>query len=90
VVWLLLATDDAIAEAGNAQLLRQAVAWLAESEDLLAISPDLADRPLRLTDARLAYARLVPVVGVPALFLLAGTRCGRCAALASGVLKKSL
>lgn len=68
------ATNDAIAEAGNAQLLRQAVAWLAESEDLLAISPNLpADRPLRLTDARLAYARLVSVVGVPALFLLAGT-----------------
>lgn len=69
-----VATNDAIAEAGNAQLLRQAVAWLVESEDLLAISPNLpADRPLRLTDARLAYARGVSVVGVPLLFLLAGT-----------------
>jgi ABC-type uncharacterized transport system involved in gliding motility auxiliary subunit len=67
------ATNDAIAEAGNAQLVRQAVAWLAETEDLLAISPNLpADRPLRLTDARLAYARAVTVAGVPALFLLAG------------------
>lgn len=68
------ATNDAIGEAGNAQLLRQTVAWLAETEDLLAISPNLpADRPLRLTDARLAYARAVTVAGVPALFLLAGT-----------------
>lgn len=67
------ATNDAIAEAGNAQLLRQAVAWLVESEDLVAISPNLpADRPLRLTDARLAYARAVAIGGVPALFLLAG------------------
>jgi ABC-type uncharacterized transport system involved in gliding motility auxiliary subunit len=67
------ATNDAIGQAGNAQLLRQTVAWLAETEDLLAISPNLpADRPLRLTDARLAYARAVTVVGVPALFLLAG------------------
>ena len=67
------ATNDAIAEAGNAQLLRRTVGWLAETEDLLAISPNLpADRPLRLTDARLAYARAVTVVGVPALFLLAG------------------
>jgi len=67
------ATDAAIGEAGNAQLLRQAVAWLAESEDLVAISPNLpADRPLRLTDARLAYARLLTVGVVPALFLLAG------------------
>ena len=67
------ATNDFIAEAGNAQLLRQAVAWLAESEDLVAISPNLpTDRPLRLTDARLTYARLLSVAGVPALFLLAG------------------
>lgn len=67
------ATNDFVAEAGNAQLLRQAVAWLAESEDLVAISPNLpADRPLRLTDARLTYARLLSVAGVPALFLLAG------------------
>jgi hypothetical protein len=67
------ASNDFIAEAGNAQLLRQSVAWLAESEDLLAISPNLpADRRLRLTDARLAYARLLSVVGVPALFVLSG------------------
>jgi len=67
------ATDDLLGEAGNAQLVRQAVAWLAESEDLVAISPNLpADRPLRLTDARLTYALLVTVGGIPALFLLAG------------------
>jgi len=68
-----LAADDAVGEAGNAQLLRQAVAWLTESEDLVAISPNLpADRPLRLTDARLAYARLLTAAVVPALLLLAG------------------
>lgn len=67
------ATNVALGEAGNAQLVRQAVAWLAESEDLVAISPNLpTDRPLRLTDARLTYARLLAVGGVPALFLLAG------------------
>lgn len=67
------ATNDFVSEAGNAQLLRQAVAWLAESEDLVAISPNLpSDRPLRLTDARLTYARLLTVGAVPALFLLAG------------------
>lgn len=68
------ATNDFIAEAGNAQLLRQAVAWLAESEDLVAISPNLpTDRPLRLTDDRLTYARVLTVGGVPVLFLLLGT-----------------
>jgi ABC-type uncharacterized transport system involved in gliding motility auxiliary subunit len=67
------ASNDFIGEAGNAQMLRQSVAWLAETEDLLAISPNLpSDRPLRLTDARLTYARLVSVGGVPALFVLAG------------------
>lgn len=67
------ASDDGIGEAGNAQLLRRAVAWLAETEDLVAISPNLpADRPLRLTDARLRYARLLGAGAVPALFLLAG------------------
>ena len=67
------ATDDFIAEAGNAQLLRQAVAWLTETEDLVAISPNLPrDRPLRLTDARADYARVVSVGVVPGLFLVAG------------------
>jgi len=67
------ASDAFLDEAGNAQLVRQAVAWLAESEDLVAISPNLpADRPLRLTDARLTYARLLTVGVIPALFLLAG------------------
>ena len=67
------ATDDFVGEAGNAQLLRQAVAWLTETEDLVAISPNLPeDRPLRLTDARADYARLLSVGVVPGLFLLAG------------------
>ena len=67
------ATDDFIAEAGNAQLLRQAVAWLTETEDLVAISPNLPrDRPLRLTDARVGYARVLSVGVVPGLFLVAG------------------
>ena len=67
------ASNDFIDEAGNAGLLRQAVAWLTETEDLVAISPNLPkDRPLRLTDARIAYARVLTVGVVPALFLLAG------------------
>jgi len=68
-----LASDDLIGEAGGAQLLRQAMAWLSESEELVAISPNLpADRPLRLTDARVTYARVLTAGVVPALFLLAG------------------
>ena len=67
------ATNDFIGEAGNAQLIRQAVAWLTETEDLVAISPNLpTDRPLRLTDARADYARVLSVGVVPGLFLLAG------------------
>lgn len=67
------ATDDFVGEAGNAQLLRQAMAWLTESEELVAISPNLPrDRPLRLTDARATYARLLSVGVVPGLFLLGG------------------
>lgn len=67
------ATNGAVAEAGNAQLLRQAVAWLSETEDLVAISPNLpTDRPLRLTDARADYALLVSAGLVPGLFILVG------------------
>lgn len=67
------ASNDFIDEAGNASLLRQAVAWLTETEDLVAISPNLPkDRPLRLTDARITYARVLTVGVIPALFLLAG------------------
>ena len=67
------ATNDAIRQAGNAQLLRQAVAWLTQTEDLVAISPSIPrDRPLQLTDARVAYARVLTAGVVPALFLLAG------------------
>lgn len=67
------ATDDFVGEAGNAQLLRQATAWLTETEELVAISPNLPrERPLRLTDARATYARLLSVGVVPVLFLLAG------------------
>ena len=67
------ASNNSIREAGNAQLIRQAIAWLTETEDLVAVSPNLPrDRPLRLTDARTTYARVLTMGVVPGLFLLAG------------------
>ena len=67
------ATDEFLAEAGNAQLLRQTVAWLTQTEDLVAISPNLPrDRPLAFTDARATYTRVLSIGVVPGLFLLAG------------------
>ena len=67
------ATDAFVGEAGNATLFVRSVEWLTLGEDLAAISPNLpADRPLRLTTARVAYARLVLAGLVPAVFLLSG------------------
>ena len=67
------ATNEFLGDAGNAQLVRQAMAWLTQTEDLVAISPSLPrDRPLRFTDARATYARLLSTGVVPGLFLLAG------------------
>ena len=68
------ATDAFIGEAGNATLLVRAVSWLTLDDELLALSPNLpADRPLRLTDARLAYARLLTAGAVPLGFVLIGS-----------------
>ena len=68
------ATDTFVGEAGNATFLLRAVSWLTLDEDLLALSPNLpADRPLRLTDARLAYARLLTAGAVPLGFVLVGS-----------------
>jgi ABC-type uncharacterized transport system involved in gliding motility auxiliary subunit len=67
------ASNSFLGEAGNETLLVRAVAWLTLDEDLLALSPNLAeDRPLRLTDARLRYARVLTAGVVPALFVLGG------------------
>ena len=67
------ATDAFLEDAGNGTLLVRAVAWLTLDEELLALSPNLAeDRPLRLTDARLRYARLLTAGIVPALFVVSG------------------
>lgn len=67
------ATDRFLGQAANAALLSRAVGWLTLEEDLLALSANLpAERPLRLTDARITYARLLTAGVVPALFLLAG------------------
>jgi ABC-type uncharacterized transport system involved in gliding motility auxiliary subunit len=67
------ATDPFLGEAANGALFLRAVEWLTLGEDLAAISPNLpADRPLRLTDARVAYARLLLAGVVPLVFLLAG------------------
>lgn len=66
-------TNAFIREAGNAQLFLQAVRWLTLSDEVVALSPNLAvDRPLRLTDARVTYARLLTVALVPGLFVMVG------------------
>lgn len=66
-------TDPFLDQAANADLFVRAVAWLALDADLLALSANLpADRPLALTDARIAYARILTAAIVPALFVLAG------------------
>ena len=67
------ATTAFVNEAANGRLLARAVEWLTTDDDVLAISANLpSDRPLRLTDARVTYARLLTAVGVPLLFALAG------------------
>ena len=67
------ATGTFLGEAGNATLLVRAVAWLTLDEDLQALSPNLpAERPLRLTDARINYARALAAGAVPLLFVLVG------------------
>jgi len=67
------ATDAFLTEAANADLLLRAVGWLVLEDDLLTLSANLpADRPLRLTDARITYARVLTAGVVPAVFLLAG------------------
>lgn len=68
-----LASNAFIGEAANRELLRRSVVWLADDEGVAVIAANLpADRPLRLTDARITYARLLSAVVVPVLFLLAG------------------
>lgn len=68
-----LASDDLVGAAANGRFLQQAVAWLALEDDLLALSSNLPlDRPLELTDARVAYARVLGVVLVPGLLLIGG------------------
>ncbi|HEV8114674.1 MAG TPA: Gldg family protein [Acidimicrobiales bacterium] len=67
------ATDAFLTEAANADLLLRAVGWLVLEDDLISLSANLpADRPLRLTDARITYARLLTAGVVPAVFLLVG------------------
>lgn len=68
-----LATPAFTDVGANARFLLQAVGWLAQDEAVIPLSANVPlDRPLRLTDARIAYARLLTVVLVPALLLLGG------------------
>lgn len=75
---VLVADGDVVAnsfvtEAGNGQLLVQTVDWLTVDDDLVSVSSNLAEpRPLLLTSARRAYARLLTVGLVPAMFLVVG------------------
>lgn len=67
------AGDQFLGEAGNATFLLRSVSWLTLEEDLLTLSANLpAERPLGLTDARIAYARVLTAAIVPSVFLLVG------------------
>jgi ABC-2 type transport system permease protein len=61
----------ALDAAANRRFLLQAIGWLALDDDLIPLSSHLPrDRPLALTDARVAYARVLGVGVVPALLLI--------------------
>lgn len=67
------ATSAFVNRAANGRFLLQTIGWLTLDDDLIPLSSNVgADRPLQLTDARVAYARLLGVVAIPALFLLGG------------------
>jgi ABC-type uncharacterized transport system involved in gliding motility auxiliary subunit len=67
------ATNPLVGEGANGQLLVRAVDWLAGRDDEVVLSTHLPrDRPLRLTSARVAYARVLFAGVIPALFALAG------------------
>lgn len=67
------ATSAFVGAAANARFLAQTIGWLALDDDLIPLSSNLPqDRPLRLTDARLAYARLLGIGAIPGLFLVGG------------------
>lgn len=67
------ATERYAATAANQRFLLQAIAWLSLDDELTPLSSNLPlDRPLRLTDARVQYARLLGVGAIPSLLLLGG------------------
>lgn len=67
------ATSAYVDAAANARFLLQAVGWLSQDEAIVPLSSNLpSDRPLRLTDARVAYARVLGIGIVPGLLLLGG------------------
>lgn len=68
------ATSEFVNRAANGRFLLQAIGWLTLDDDLIPLSSNVAeDRPLQLTDARVAYARVLGVVLIPGLFLLGGS-----------------
>jgi ABC-2 type transport system permease protein len=67
------ATSNFVNEAANGRFLLQILGWLTLDDELIPLSSNLPkDRPLELTDARVAYARALGVLMVPGLFLIGG------------------
>ncbi|MEY2453178.1 MAG: gliding motility-associated transport system permease protein [Acidimicrobiaceae bacterium] len=67
------ATSSFVNEAANGRFLLQAVGWLTLDDELIPLSSNLPkNRPLDLTDARVAYARALGILMIPGLFLLGG------------------
>jgi hypothetical protein len=64
-------SDEFVDAGANGRFFLQAVGWLTLDDELIPLSANLPeDRPLRLTDARVTYARLLGIGGIPALFLV--------------------
>jgi gliding motility-associatede transport system auxiliary component len=69
------ATNGLLGAGRNADLFLNAVNWLAQQEDLIAIrAKDPEDRRITLTDAQLNWIRLLTIFIVPGFILLAGVQ----------------
>ena len=69
------ASNQLLGAGRNADLFLNAVNWLAQQEDMIAIRPrDPEDRRITMTASQLQFVRLLTVVLIPGLVLLAAVR----------------
>ena len=69
------ASNQLLGAGRNADLFLNAVNWLAQQEDMIAIRPrDPEDRRLTMTAQQLTWVKLATIFVIPGLILLAGIR----------------